>query len=88
MRSASFVKVAVLAMALAAPLGGVAFAGDHSGDQWRSDDDGRKVATTYAQAAPALVRMEQHVYRADTQQAAPQTASSAQIERLSRADLG
>jgi len=84
MRTASFAKVAALTLALAAPLGGVALAGDHSGDQWHSDDDGRKVATTYAPAAPALVRLEQR-YRADMQQAAPQTASSAQVERLLRA---
>ena len=88
MRIASWVKVASLAVALAAPLGSVAFAGDHSGNQWRDDGDGRQVATTYAQPAPALVRLERRVYRADSAHQTRQAMSAEHMARLQASDLG
>ena len=88
MRIASFVKVASLAVALAAPLGSVAFAGDHSGDQWRDDGDGRQVATTYEQPAPRLVRLERRVERADSAHQTKQAMSVEHTARLEAADLG
>jgi len=87
MRTVSFLKVASLALVLAAPLGSVAFAGDHAGDQWRDDGDGRQVATTYAQSSPALARLEQRVYRADTRQVS-EAASLNGINHEERSDLG
>ena len=74
MRTKSLLKIASLALVLAAPLSSIANAGDHSGDQWRSDDDNRHVATAYAEPNPALVQLEQHVYMADTTRA-PRIAS-------------
>jgi hypothetical protein len=88
MRTFSLLKVASLALVLAAPLGSVAFAGDHSGDQWRDDGDGRQVATTYAQSSPALVRLEQRVYRADTGHQVSQAETLNGINHQERSDLG
>jgi len=88
MRTFALLKVASLALVLAAPLGSVAFAGDHSGDQWRDDGDGRQVATTYAQSSPALVRLEQRVYRADSAHQVKQAASVNQTNHEERSDIG
>ena len=62
----NFLRSAALALVLVAPLATIAKAGDHSGNQWRDDDDNRRVATVYEHANPALVQMELDVYRADT----------------------
>jgi len=88
MRIASWLKMASLAVVFAAPLGSAALAGDHSGDQWRDDGDGRKVTTAYAQPAPALVRLEQRVYRADIAHQTHQAMSAEHVARLAQSDLG
>ena len=80
MRTKSFLKIASLALVLAAPLGSVANAGDHASDQWRSDDDGRQIATSYYRADPALVQLEQRTYLADLARTAQRTASFAPID--------
>jgi len=79
MRTTSLLKVASLALVLTAPLASIAKA-DHAGDQWRSDDDSRQVATTYYEANPALVQLEQRVYMADTARTAQRTASFTPID--------
>ena len=65
MRTTSFLSIAALALVLAAPLATVAYAGDHAGDQWRTDGDNRQVTTSYAQADPGLVQLEAKVYQQD-----------------------
>ena len=74
MRTTSLLKVASLALLLTAPLASIARA-DHAGDQWRSDDDGRQIATHYYAADPALVQLEQRTYLADLARTATRTAS-------------
>ena len=72
MRTTSLLSIAALAFVLAAPLATVAFAGDHSGDQWRDDDSGRRVTTSYYAANPGLVQLEAKVYQQDqARQGAP-----------------
>jgi len=79
MQTLSLLRIATLALVLAAPLATIANAGDHAGNQWRDDNDDSRVATVYAQPNPALVQMELNVYRADlARQALGQTASSGQ----------
>lgn len=80
MRTTSLLKVTSLALVLAAPLASIANAGDHSGDQWRSDDDGRQLATSYYRADPALVQLEQRTYLADLARTAQRTASFTPID--------
>src|SRR5579864_3609682 len=75
MRTKSLLKIASLALVLAAPLAAIANAGDHSGDQWRSDDDGRQVATAYAQPNPALVQLEARTYQDDVARLAGMSAT-------------
>jgi hypothetical protein len=79
MPTLSLMRIATLALVLAAPLATIANAGDHSGNQWRDDNDNSRVTTVYAQPNPALVQMELNVYRADlARQSHSQTASSGQ----------
>ena len=87
MRIASWLKVASLALALSAPLGAVAFAGDHANDIWRDNGDNHRVTTNYVQPAPALVRLERHVYRADLARQTHQAMSAEHIARLQASDL-
>ena len=65
MRTTSLLSIAALSLVLAAPLATVAFAGDHAGDQWRDDDSGRRVTTSYYAADPALLQLEAKVYQQD-----------------------
>ena len=65
MRTTSLLSIGTLAFLLAAPLASVANAGDHSGNQWRDDNDNSRVITTYVQADLALVQMETKVYQDD-----------------------
>ena len=65
MRTKSFLSISALALALAAPVATMAYAGDHAGDQWRSNADLHKANTAYVQADPALVPMEARVYQED-----------------------
>jgi hypothetical protein len=65
MRTTSLLSIATLALVLAAPLASVALAGDHSGNQWREDNDNSRVSTSYVQANPALVQMETRAYQND-----------------------
>lgn len=79
MRTTSLLRIASLALVLAAPLATIANAGDHAGNQWRNDNDNSRVSTSYVQSNPALVQMELNVYRADLdRQGLSQTASSGQ----------
>jgi hypothetical protein len=79
MQTLSLLRIATLALVLAAPLATIANAGDHAGNQWRDDNDNSRVSTSYVQPNPALVQMELNVYRADlARQALSQTASSGQ----------
>ena len=86
MRIASCLKVGFLAVAISAPLGSVAFA--HANDIWRDNGDLHRVTTTYYQPAPALVRLERQVYRADNAREAHQVASANTDARLAKSDLG
>ena len=82
MRTTFLLRSAALALVLAAPLATVANAGDHSGNQWRDDDDNRRVATVYEHANPALVQMELDVYRADTGTSQTATMSQSSSNRF------
>ena len=73
MRTTSLLSIGALALALAAPLASVAYAGDHAGDQWRSNADSHKATTSYVQADPALLQLEAKVYQQD------QTRQGAQL---------
>jgi len=85
MRTMSFLKIASLALVLAAPLASIANAGDHSGDQWRSDDDNRHVVTAYAEPNPALVQLEARVYQTDVARLAGLRASFQPIDTMAKA---
>ena len=65
MRTTFFLRTTALALALAAPLATVAYAGDHAGNQWRSDADMHRSSTTYDPSNPALVQLEQRTYHDD-----------------------
>jgi hypothetical protein len=76
MRTTSFLSIGALALALAAPLATVAYAGDHAGDQWRSNADLHEVTTSYVQADPALQQLEAKVYHQDQARQGAEMANS------------